>query len=477
VTAGLRWSGPTREGVEFLGVFLGLGVGAALALPFGGRALLVGRLAAIAATCVALLELSRRLEEDLLDELFLVVPLTAFAALAVVEGAFGLWRSRRPVAAVALVASAVGLAAFFVVSDELDERRAEASRREAAEPAPAVVGQERILWRYDFPGGFATGPAVADGQVMAIAGDDLLVAVDRRTGRERWRTRVGFADFPEGPLVHEGRVYYTGSGPSGLEVVSARSGKRLWSRKATAAGASLPVFASRLAVYADHERALIAVDAATGRERWRFAPALSSNVFAGFDSPLLAGGRILVAADVAQPAGWKLFALEPTRGRVLWSFATDLEIERLTADARGAYFRSGSYQYALAMRDGSVRLRLPHDVGVLAPEPVVYTYGDQAALRARDVPSGRTRWLHRPSFDSETSEPAIADRTVFVSVRIPALPPDTKQSGSLDALDEKTGKIRWRVDVLGGAMYRPAVADDAVYVVGTSPYRLYAIRR
>jgi hypothetical protein len=33
------------------------------------------------------------------------------------------------------------------------------------------------------------------------------------------------------------------------------------------------------------------------------------------------------------------------------------------------------------------------------------------------------------------------------------------------------------VAIVGGAMYRPAVADDAVYVVGTSPYRLYAIRR
>jgi hypothetical protein len=32
------------------------------------------------------------------------------------------------------------------------------------------------------------------------------------------------------------------------------------------------------------------------------------------------------------------------------------------------------------------------------------------------------------------------------------------------------------VAIVGGAMYRPAVADDAVYV-GTSPYRLYAIRR
>jgi eukaryotic-like serine/threonine-protein kinase len=379
------------------------------------------------------------------------------------------------VAAVAFVASAVAFAAFFVVSDELDERRAEASRREAAEPAPAVVGQERILWSYDLGRGFATGPTVADGQVMAIAGDDLLVAVDARTGRERWRTRLSFADFPEGPLVHDGRVYYSGGGPPGLEVVSSRSGESLWSRKATAAGASVPLFAAGLAVYADHERALIAVDPATGRERWRFAPALSTDIFAGFGSPLLAGGRIVVAADVAQP-GWKLFVLEPTRGRVLWSFSTDREIERLAADGRRAYFRAGPYQYALALRDGSVELRLPFRAGVLAPEPLYYTYGDQAALRAREVPSGRTRWLHRPSFDAVTSEPAVADGTVFVSVRIPAGFPDTKQSGGLDALNEKPGKVRWRVDILGGALDRPAVAEDAVYVVGTSPYRLYAIR-
>jgi len=180
---------------------------------------------------------------------------------------------------------------------------------------------------------------------------------------------------------------------------------------------------------------------------------------------------------VAEPAGWKLFALEPTRGRVLWSFPTDLDIERLAADGRRAYFRAGSYQYALALRDGSVQLRLPFRAGVLAPEPLYYTYGDQAALRAREVPSGRTRWLHRPSFDAETSAPAVADGTVFVSVSIPAGFPDTKASGGLDALDQKTGKVRWRVDILGGAVYRPAVAEDAAYVVGLSPHRLYAVSR
>ena len=75
----------------------------------------------------------------------------------------------------------------------------------------------------------------------------------------------------------------------------------------------------------------------------------------------------------------------------------------------------------------------------------------------------------------------MADGVVFVNV---VLDP-AKLNGGLYALDARSGRVRWRVEIAGDAEHRPAVRGPLVYVASTGTCAavggcrsgLYAVRR
>jgi outer membrane protein assembly factor BamB len=196
----------------------------------------------------------------------------------------------------------------------------------ALDPA---TGKE--LWHVDTHGATWVGPAVANGTVY-IGSDAVfdvdqqdtapsaLYAVDAKTGKELWHTAFGDAQGAFGPpVVADGVVIIGVSTTPFAEVdantgyylaVDAATGKERW-RVAMdkAPWEAAPGAAGDLAYLTGGDApVVIAVDAATGEERWRYSTAMAL-----YFKPTVADGVLYIQSQDGQ-----VTALDPTTGDEHW---------------------------------------------------------------------------------------------------------------------------------------------------------------
>jgi outer membrane protein assembly factor BamB len=100
------------------------------------------------------------------------------------------------------------------------------------------AGGPRVAWRKSVGQGFA-GPVVADGHVILfhrIGREEIVEALDARTGETRWRTPnptayqddFGFDEGPRSvPVVASGRIFTFGA-EGYLQALEAATGRRIW---------------------------------------------------------------------------------------------------------------------------------------------------------------------------------------------------------------------------------------------------------
>jgi outer membrane protein assembly factor BamB len=221
----------------------------------------------------------------------------------------------------------------------------------------ATVGGLRVRWRFRLPAGspfgsFASTPLIADGTVYLQDLASSVYALDARTGRLRWVHRLQAPnDGPNGLALARGRLF--GATDTSAFALDPRNGRRLWAHRLTnrheqfvdvaplAAGGL--VFVSTVGFPPGGRGALYALDAATGKLRWRFATVRdpwkdpSAGGGGAWYAPSLApDGRLYVG--IANPGPWggspslpnggafagpdlytdSLLALDADTGRLLW---------------------------------------------------------------------------------------------------------------------------------------------------------------
>ena len=158
----------------------------------------------------------------------------------------------------------------------------------------------------------ATAPAIAGDLVIAPMAH-TLVAVTLATGKEAWR----------GPQTAQGAAVATGQGAAfvmaddrAFLAIDAATGKTRWTVPFARSGSceAVPVFhdgtvfvsaailvtaadASRSASYYTH---LFALDAATGKERWRYpaAPIAGNNIGVCLAQPIVSGNTLFGTAEI-----------------------------------------------------------------------------------------------------------------------------------------------------------------------------------
>ncbi|WP_229758683.1 outer membrane protein assembly factor BamB family protein [Peterkaempfera bronchialis] len=248
------------------------------------------------------------------------------------------------------------------------------------------------LWRaagaqqdYETP---QSGPALV-GDSVYYYGGGLLRAADLRTGRVRWTVAVG-EDVPARPVERDGTLYVT-------------AGTRV-----------------------------MALDAATGAERWRFEapvvlftpPALDPDT-AGHAPGLT---RTAPGVYVADYLG-TLYALDATTGRPRW--------RGRTASRQGAE--------PVVVADGSV---------LLASGETVFAF---------DAADGRELWRYGARGEVVGS-PAVAGGLVHIGSR----------DRSLHTVDLATGRLRWELGTKGELTGSPVAVDGRVFV-GSKDRCVYAL--
>jgi outer membrane protein assembly factor BamB len=160
---------------------------------------------------------------------YLNVGKTAIAALALSTGTEQ-WRQTLEGTLSAPVAAKGGL---FVGSD--------ANAFYALDPASQQKDKREWTWGAQFIGGDVVGAAVDGNQVFFVSLDNLVRAVDRRTGNQHWQKSIPTRPVAP-PIAFGGAVFITGVSPA-IAAFDAKSGAALGTYVApTATGlASAPI--------------------------------------------------------------------------------------------------------------------------------------------------------------------------------------------------------------------------------------------
>ena len=308
---------------------------------------------------------------------------------------------------------------------------------------PVLPGTIRASWKVHARGGFSSSPAVAGD--YAYIGDNAgwLYAIDVRTGRVRWRRHFS-APLMSNPLLWNG-IVIVGEGEE--SVAGTDHDRRL--------------------VVGLTANALIAVDAATGAQRW-LVPLAGS----GMPTPAIVRGLI-----VHHNGSGFIAAFVPETGEVRYTVDTgsDAAMSAATPSGSGRFITAGGiagYGNRLEERAATDGARIwslqfprwyfgisdcPPAIGdgiihcnYVAPAPgthAPYKAGMLVTQHAYgvDATTGKRLWDHaletgtRP-LRNLAAIPLVVGHTVYFGSSI---------APYVHALDTRTGRLRWRARVRG----------------------------
>lgn len=228
-----------------------------------------------------------------------------------------------------------------------------------------------------------------------------------------WTANVG--GEVQGSVVVSGRILLVPSMGGALVALDAATGRELWRGKAGGAVFSTPhADAATNTVYfgsADHD--VYAADLSTGRVKWRAQT--GGAVFAGAAT---AGGVVCIAS-----ADTTIYGLDQATGKTLW-----------TAPGGGLF-------QSKAATDGAR----------------FYVGGWDNFFRALDVKTGREVWKNKFGssfyFAPAIASPTVGGGRVYVS----------SNDGLLHAMDATTGKIVWETPALKLGYSSPLFANGRIY--------------
>ena len=218
------------------------------------------------------------------------------------------------------------------------------------------------------------GVAVANGRAVTLElrdGVDHLVALDALTAREHWSVRIGptyrgHGGSDDGPIstpAVDGNDAFA-LGPHGqLIAVDVATGKERWRhdlvREFSAAAptwgfAASPLVEGSLVIVptgGPNTRGLLAFDRASGRLVWNAAVARATS-YSSAVAATLAGARQIVAV-----ASDRVFGVRPSDGRVLWNApgpGGTIEVANSAVVLPGDRLLLGNWEEALLIQVGTV---------------------------------------------------------------------------------------------------------------------------
>ncbi|MFJ4921059.1 PQQ-binding-like beta-propeller repeat protein [Streptomyces sp. NPDC088725] len=236
------------------------------------------------------------------------------------------------------------------------------------------------------------GPAIFDGTVY-VWKDARLLALDARSGAERWSYPIGDGASCGGVPVRvmpgsDGHLYV--SAGSRVMAVEIASGHVRWHFEAPAVFLSPPAFVPGPAVtgggvyLTDYLGTVYALDATTGKDRWRIATEPRQSI----EPVLVSGGNVHVGSGSA------LYTLDAVTGTPKWRFAAGGEVigAPVVADGRLHFGSADHVLYTLDASGGQLRWKLATGGEItgspVAQRGVVYACSKDRCVYALDAAKG-----------------------------------------------------------------------------------------
>lgn len=378
----------------------------------------------------------------------------------------------------------------------------------------------KVAWRVKVGDGIAS-PVVKKGRVfttaMADAQTTAVFGFDAARGKQLWRT-----DFPTGklpritppnshasssPAVDDERVYVRLS-TLGIVAMDAASGKEVWRYAMPKpaylmdwGAASSPIVYDGMVLFCqddDLSPFLVALDAKTGKQRWK---TLRKDMLAGYAMPVIceAGGR----TDVVVAGSGKLKGYDPATGKELWTCNTLLRTIMTTPVVNEGiiYIAVQSYgdstrtlKHALlewldTNQDGVLaRKEMPEEFyerfdmsdknkdGIIGPDEIDTAFQSPDNMAAGgniiqavrgggsgDVTKTHVLWNLDHKTPSNLSSPLLYRNRLYV----------VKAGGLSSCYDARDGKVLWersRLGNFGDYFASPVAVDGKVLIAGKNGF-------
>ena len=311
-----------------------------------------------------------------------------------------------------------------------------------------------VKWAFKTQGPIVASAAISDGVVFVGSLDNHLYAVDQQTGKEKWKFKTG-GPIASSAAVAKGVVYFTGN-----------------------------------------DGVFYAINANDGAVKWRFfiegieqrfqakgihgAPPEGQTIPDPFDhytsSPAVYNGKVYFGSGDGN-----IYALDEETGLLQWKFATGDVVHASPAiDNNTVYIGSwDSYFYALdavtgvekwrfkAGEDPAIHNQVGFQSSAAVVDGTVYVGCRDAHVYALDAATGRKKWDYYTRKSWVNTTPAVRDGVVYAA---------TVDSHLFHALDAKTGRLKFTVNMKLGSFSSPAIAGKFAFI-GAINGRLYAIDR
>ncbi|MEZ4519401.1 MAG: alpha-amylase family glycosyl hydrolase, partial [Chloroflexota bacterium] len=229
---------------------------------------------------------------------------------------------------------AVDNGTVYTAAISIDMEAGEANGKLIA--ADAATGS--ILWEYSLDGPIISSPAVDNG-VVYVGGPEETVALDAATGELVWQSPTGPTE--SSPTVANGLVYI-GIDDGYVVALDVATGVERWRFESELGFVSTPRSAAGLVYIGGLDGNIYALDAATGEEVWRLAtlePIVSS--------PLIDDGRVYIGS-----LNGRLYALDAATGTLEWFYQTaDAIWSSPLVDADRVYFGGFDHNFYAVNRD------------------------------------------------------------------------------------------------------------------------------
>lgn len=338
------------------------------------------------------------------------------------------------------------------IESEWPTPHADAGRSNYAPAATGPTEPVAELWRVSAVADLST-PVVADGTLYVADVGGTVLALDARTGAERWRRTVGAG--AGAPRFVDGDLYV----PTADAVVAldAADGAERWRRAVPGRG---DVLATGRGVVRVADGIVTALARSDGSERWRttLRDPWEPHLFA-------AGGAVFVSTGTHSPAPWTLAADtgtvvgdEPRSGHDFAAerFARDgtrygLDPFFETVEARAVDDRGRSWSRGLPSKETAA---------VAGGGDRVFhagSGGDGPGLHALSAADGTVEWTSADgSTEAADAGPAFVGRPVVAEECVLV-----RSTGGLHCFDPADGTERWtRRDDVGEQF---VVADDLLF--------------
>ena len=332
-------------------------------------------------------------------------------------------------------------------------------------------------------------PAIDSDTVYAADADNTLVAIDRATGKIKWKVEpntdtqsfnwtpwvpksIPFA-LTGGPAVYSGLVALGGRNGE-VFAFNALDGKMLWKSMVSSSVISPPLVTSDTVVVRANDGKVHGLDLSTGAKKWQFDRGLPSLSVRGNGAPVLGPGLIFLGFEdgtlvaISQQDGsrvWEQLIAKPD-GRTELERMADIDGEIQVGDRE--VFATSYHNSTMALAIGNGQPIWVREIGGYAGVALMsdrlFLADKNSNVWALDRNSGNDIWKQEGLLRHGLTTPVVQGAYVVLADR----------QGKAHWLDAQTGQIRALVDVGGPVLGSPVVSDDGIVYIQTTDGKVSA---